>query len=559
MATMENDTEKGVPSSRNSLSDEARNSNTEVEFAPIRSVKGAHLSRQVSQQSSASHSITRVRSQNGYGVSDDSSEKDEPAANNPGNDEDDPFLVGWDGGDSDPLCPRSFNVARKWLIVSIVSSASFCVTSASSIYTSTYQQMEAEFGNSRIVSVLGLSTFVLGIALGPMFFSPLSEFYGRRPIYLVAWSLYVIWIIPQAVAKNIATMIVCRFLDGFAGSTFLAVSGGTVGDLFTREQLQVPMAVFSIAPFLGPCVGPLIGGFINYNTHWRWTYYVLLIWGFVLLLAIVFLCPETYHPIILRKKAQMLRKKTSDERWAAPTERTKKSVIAAVGRSLLRPFQLLIFEFMVLSLCIYSAILLGILYLFFGAFPLVFGTIYQFNLWQIGLSFMGMGAGLLVGIGTDPVWHRIRSKLMRRLEAETGIQGASEPEFRLPPAIAGALLVPAGIFMFGWSAYPWVHWIVPIIGSAIFGTGVILVFTGIFTFLVDAYPQSAASALAANAFVRCTFAAAFPLFGNQMYVALGNHWASSLLAFLTVAMLPFPYIFFKYGKRLRRRSRFAKS
>uniref|UniRef100_A0A8H7NF07 Major facilitator superfamily (MFS) profile domain-containing protein n=1 Tax=Bionectria ochroleuca TaxID=29856 RepID=A0A8H7NF07_BIOOC len=342
-------------------------------------------------------------------------------------------------------------------------------------------------------------------------------------------------------------------------STFLAVSGGTVGDLFTREQLQVPMAVFSIAPFLGPCVGPLIGGFINYNTHWRWTYYVLLIWGFILLLAIVFLCPETYHPIILKKKAQMLRKKTNDERWVAPTERTKKSVLAAVGRSLLRPFQLLIFEFMVLSLCIYSAILLGILYLFFGAFPLVFGTIYQFNLWQIGLSFMGIGSGLLVGIGTDPVWHRVRSKLMRRLEAETGIQGSSEPEFRLPPAIAGALLVPAGIFMFGWSAYPWVHWIVPIIGSAIFGTGVILVFTGIFTFLVDAYPQSAASALAANAFVRCTFAAAFPLFGNQMYVALGNHWATSLLAFLTVAMLPFPYIFFKHGKRLRRRSRYAKS
>lgn len=167
----------------------------------------------------------------------------------------------------------------------------------------------------------------------------------------------------------------------------------------------------------------------------------------------------------------MLRKKTNDERWVAPTERTKKSVLAAVGRSLLRPFQLLIFEFMVLSLCIYSAILLGILYLFFGAFPLVFGTIYQFNLWQIGLSFMGIGSGLLVGIGTDPVWHRVRSKLMRRLEAETGIQGSSEPEFRLPPAIAGALLVPAGIFMFGWSAYPWVHWIVPIIGSAIFGTG----------------------------------------------------------------------------------------
>lgn len=168
-------------------------------------------------------------------------------------------------------------------------------TCASSIYTSTYQQMESEFGNSRIVSILGLSTFVLGIAFGPMFFSPLSEFYGRRPIYLVAWTMYVIWIIPQAVAQNIQTMIVTRFLDGFAGSTFLAVSGGTVGDLFARNELQYPMQIFTIAPFIGPCAGPLIGGFINYNVDWRWTYYVLIIWSFGLLMAIIFLVPETYR------------------------------------------------------------------------------------------------------------------------------------------------------------------------------------------------------------------------------------------------------------------------
>ncbi|KAG5914482.1 hypothetical protein E4U42_000453, partial [Claviceps africana] len=87
----------------------------------------------------------------------------------------------------------------------------------------------------------------------------------------------------------------------------------------------------------------------------------------------------------------------------------------------------------------------------------------------------------------------------------------------------------------------------------------VLVFTSIFTFLVDAYPSYAASALAANAFVRCLFAGAFPLFGVQMYEKLGYEWASSLLAFLTVLMLPFPYIFFRYGKQIRRKSRYAKS
>jgi multidrug resistance protein len=382
------------------------------------------------------------------------------------------FDVGWDGGeDHDPMCPRSFGKARKWLIVVIVANASFCVTAASSIYTSTYQQLEDHFHNSRIVSVLGLSTYVLGLSLGPMLLGPLSEFYGRRPIYLVSWTFFFVWNVPQALAPNIAAMVVFRFLHGFAGSAFLAVAGGTVGDLFAKEALQAPMALFSIAPFIGPSMGPLVGGFINYFTFWRWTFWVLLIWSFVLWLAIVFLVPETYHPILLKKKAKKLRKETSDERWLAPTEKVEKSVIKAIGQSLLRPFQLLIFESMVLLLCIYSAILLGILYLFFGAFPLIFRTNYGFNLWQVGLSFVGIGAGMLLAITSDPLWHRVRARLMARLARETGAEGASEPEFRLPSVIVGAAVVPAGLFMFAWTSNPSVHWIVPIIGSAIFSGG----------------------------------------------------------------------------------------
>lgn len=126
---------------------------------------------------------------------------------------------------------------------------------------------------------------------------------------------------------------------------------------------------------------------------------------------------------------------------------------------------------MCLNLCLFSAILLGILYLFFGAFPLVFRTNHGFNLWQTGLSFLGIGMGMAIAILTDPIWHRKRDQLILKLEKETGIPGQSEPEFRLPSAIIGSFLVPAGIFMFGWSSYPWVHWIVPIIGSSIFGAG----------------------------------------------------------------------------------------
>ncbi|KAG7057435.1 hypothetical protein JMJ77_0004823 [Colletotrichum scovillei] len=467
------------------------------------------------------------------------------------------FLVDWDDGDNDPLCPRSYSKMRKWLITMVVSQMALCITCASSIYTSTYTNLEAEFHNSRIVSTLGLSTFVLGLSLGPMLFSPLSEFYGRRPIYLISSTCHLLFLIPQATARNIATLVVLRFLDGFSGSAFQAVSAGTVRDLFSNDELQAPMLLFSICPFIGPSLGPLVGGFINYYTGWRWTFYVLIMWSFVLELGIVFLVPETYHPILLRNKARNLRKETGDDRWKAPSEMHSKSVLGAVGISLLRPIQLLVFEPMCLSLCLFSALLLGILYLFFGAFPLVFRETYGFNLYQIGCSFLGILVGMLLGIATDPVWHKVRIRLMLKNKGQGENGDGSEPEFRLPPAMFGSILVPMGIFIFGWSMYPWVHWIVPIVGTAMFGAGNILLFTGIWTFLVEAYPRYAASALAANSFVRCLAAAAFPLFGNQMYVRLGFQWASSLLGFLAIGMMVFPYLFFRYGKLIRGKSKFA--
>ncbi|KAI1076475.1 MFS general substrate transporter [Whalleya microplaca] len=491
-----------------------------------------------------SHSVARIRSNNGHGCAD---LEDDMVLSDRHNVEKDPFEVAWDGFD-DPMCPQSMSIFHKWLIVVIVGMGSLCVTCASSIYTSTYGQMNPEFRISQIVGTLGLSTFVLGIALGPLLMAPLSEFYGRRPIYIISWAMFVVWLIPSAVARNVATMLVVRFIDGFAGSAFLSVAGGTVSDVFRRDEIQAPMTIISLSPFIGPSLGPLIGGFINYSVNWRWTYYVLIIWAFSLLIMIIFFAPETYHPVKLRDKARALRKETGDPRWQAPMERSTKSIKATIGHSLLRPFELLAFEPMCLLLCLFSAILLGVLYLFFGAFGLIFGDNYGFNLWQTGLSFLGIFTGMILCSASNPVWHRVHSRLVE----QNG--GSSEPEFQLPPAILGAFLVPSGLFIFAWSAFPWVHWMVPIVGSGIFGCGTLLVFTGIFTFLVDAYPVYAASALAANSFTRCAFAAAFPLFGVQMYQRLGYHWASSLLAFLTVAMMPFPYIFFKYGARIRKHS-----
>ena len=344
-------------------------------------------------------------------------------------------------------------------------------TNASSVYTLTYDQITKELGCSTLVATLGLSLYVFGLGLSPMVLAPLSEFYGRRPIYWGSFTLFTIFLVPCAVAKNLATMLVFRFLDGFAGSAFLSVAGGTVGDMFTRDTLTGPMMVYTASPFLGPGLGPVYAGFINYYASWRWSFYALIIFSGILNVAICLLVPETFHPVLLRNKARRLRRETGDERYQAPIEVMDRSILQTVIRSCYRPFQLLTLEFMITNLCIFSSILLGILYLFFGAFDLVFSKVYGFNLWQVGLSFCGILFGMLVAMATDPVWHKNHRRLVKNHEKATGNMGGSEPEFRLPPAIAGAPLTVIGLFWFAWTIYSSVHWIVPIIGSAFFGCG----------------------------------------------------------------------------------------
>ncbi len=163
----------------------------------------------------------------------------------------------------------------------------------------------------------------------------------------------------------------------------------------------------------------------------------------VLISAVV---PETYHPVLLRRKAIKMRRETGEQRWKAPIENMDRSITETVIRSCYRPFLLLALEPMCLNLCIFSAILLGVLYLFFGAFELVFEVNHHFELWQIGLTFSGLLVGQLVAIATDSLWNDNYLRLIAKREKETGEVGGSEPEYRLPPAIAGGVLVPIGLF-----------------------------------------------------------------------------------------------------------------
>ncbi|KAG7539600.1 hypothetical protein FFLO_03476 [Filobasidium floriforme] len=454
-------------------------------------------------------------------------------------------------GEDDPDDPLNIPFWKKWIAVITVGTGAICVTCTSSMASSTYAGIEREFGISQEVAILSVSLFVLGLGSGPLLLGPVSEFVGRRKVYLASYLVFLLFNIPVALANNIAVHLIFRFITGFAGSAFLSISGGTVSDMFINSEVGPPMAFIAFCPFSGPVLGPLIAGFINQNTYWRWTYYLVLIWAGVELLLVWFFVPESYRPQVLRLKAKRERKAQNNPEIYAPIEKSNKSFLQAVAISCKTPFKIMATEMMALLLSLWTALLLGILYLFFNAIPLVFRGNHGFSLQQSGLAFLGIGLGQVIAAASTPFWSRV----YQRESAKNG--GKAPPEARLLMGMAGALVTPIGMFIFTFTTYKSVPWIIPILGTVFFGMGIVWVFTSVFTYLVDAYRPVSASAMACNSALRSSFAAGFPLFSNQMYHRLGTVGASGLLAGLTVLMVPLPFVFYRIGARVRSKSKFG--
>jgi len=304
-------------------------------------------------------------------------------------------------------------------------------------------------------------------------------------------------------------------------------------------------------------VGPVAGGFLTEAKGWRWVFWVLaMVAGFFSILSLIIM-RETYAMVILQRKTNRLRKETHNPNLRSKLD-SGLSPKYFFLQSIVRPAKMLVFSPIVLALSIYVGVVYGYLYLLFTTFSLVFRETYNFSAGAVGLTFLGIGIGSFLGLGYFG-WSSDKLLKRRAAEADAVAQATGEPvagmkpEYRLPPMIPGAILLPVGFLLYGWTANYHVHYIVPIISTSLIGIGNMAIFMVVSLYLIDAYTVYAASALATNAVIRSVMGAVLPLAGQKMYKALGLGWGNSLLAFIAIAMIPVPWVLLKWGEKLRTR------
>jgi DHA1 family multidrug resistance protein-like MFS transporter len=365
---------------------------------------------------------------------------------------------------------------------------------------------------------------------------------------------FAIFQIPVAVAQNLYTIMLCRFFGGVFASAPLAIVGGTLADFFGPVDRGIAVCVFAAATFIGPIAGPIMGGFITQSyLGWRWTAYITLIMAAFFGSIGFFIVPETSHSKILQSRAKKIRFETKN--WAIHSQRDTINVDlkSLVNTYLFRPFIMLSREPILVLITIYMALIYGILYLFFEAYPISFQEERGWNQGVGALPFLGIMVGVLCGGLTITIITKTR--FARKMEKH----GRVIPEERLPPMILGSIILPIGLFWFAWTSSPHITWVPQVLAGVPIGWGILMIFMQGLNYIIDVYMWHANSAIAANTLIRALAGGGFPLFATAMYHNLGVSWATSLLGFLCIAMIPAPILFYIYGAKIRKMSKFSPS
>lgn len=469
------------------------------------------------------------------------------------------IIVDWEGED-DPENPYNWPLKYKIIFIAQIMLLTAFVYMASAIYTPGVEEIMEDLGVGQVVATLPLTLFVIGYAIGPMVSSPLSEnaIFGRASIYIVTLFIFFILQIPTALVKNIAGLCILRFIAGFFASPCLSTGGASVGDVITLPYIPVGISCWSIAAVCAPSAGPLFGAILTVKANYHWTFWFVCITSGASFIVLGWLLPESYSKTILYRKAERLRALTGNDRIVSEghLENAKFSTNEMLVETIWRPIEVMIFEPVVLLINIYIGLIYSVMYLWFEAFPIVFVEVKGFTLIEMGVAYLCILVGILVAaaIYIPTIYFRVTKKMLRNEQVA--------PEVFIPVAIVGSVLMPIGIFIFGWTAAEDLHWIGPLIGAAVFAAGAFICFQTLFNYLSMSFWRFLASVFAGNALFRSMMAGAFPLFGRALFLNLATNrfavgWGSSVLGFICVGMIAIPVLFYLNGPKLRARSKYA--
>ncbi|KAI0150979.1 putative MFS transporter [Pestalotiopsis sp. NC0098] len=445
----------------------------------------------------------------------------------------------WDGPD-DPENPQNWPTYKRRMQVILIALITLVNNLAMTMFAPGASELMAEFhSTSETLGSLTVSIYVVGYVVGSSVLAPLSEMYGRLPIYSASVGLYAAFTIGCAFATNLGMFIAFRLLAGCAASSTLVLCGGTLADVIPKKDQGRWMSLFVLGPLAGPVIGPIAGGFIVQAIGWRWIFRIILMaYAAIAVLCIIFL-RETYGAVILRRRA--VRRGQDLSAFTKPGSARSK-----FASDILRPIRLLIYSPIVLFLSLYAAFAFGLQFLLFTTFTDVFMNRYHWSVGVSGLAYVGLGVGMFAAVIAHTVYAE---KIVRSRAAKNG---GSKPEDRLPLMAYMAPALPIGMFWYGWSVDKTVHWIVPELATAVVGVGIVFIMMPQMVYLVQVFgAEAGASALAANTFLRYVAGAFLPLAGPAMYDKLGLGWGNSLLGFIGLAFIPIPWFLVIYGERMR--------
>ncbi|KAK7726259.1 hypothetical protein SLS53_005971 [Cytospora paraplurivora] len=447
--------------------------------------------------------------------------------------------------------PKDWPAARKWTATLILSAFAFLQPLSETMLSPVQEMISRDLHIIHAYDWLLVNSLILiGIGLSPLILAPLSEVYGRKPVLIIASTVFVVWNTGCGAAKTLGEILAFRLLSGFGASVADALAGGVLGDLWRAEERGRAFAIYMAAPLLGPALGPICGAFISEGIDWRWIFWIISIASAVVtILAIIFL-RETYEPRLKQLDKRNSEKKEMDGGKRPDLLKAIVPFLRIIRSDLQRPLRMLGTQVIIQLLAGYMAILYGTMFLFLYMYPTMWTKQYGESVGIGSLNYLSFAIGLIAGVN---IAGRFSDYLYARLKAHNN--GVGRPEFRIPPMAIGTILVPVGLLWWGWAGEAKVHWIVPNLGSLVFAAGVYICSGSVSIYTIDAYTQYAASAISTNLVLRSLTAALFPLFAPYMFDALGfGLGATALAGGFAVIGSAVVFVLWFYGERLRAHS-----